>query len=394
MAKVQLILVGGFLGAGKTTLLGKAAARYSAAGRTVGLITNDQAEDLVDTQVLRARGFRVQEVGGGCFCCRFADLVGATDKLIAEHRPDVLIGEPVGSCTDLAATVLRPLQRFYPGRYAIAPFSVVVDPERLEDLLSSKAASPLAEKVLYIYGKQLEEADVILLNKTDAISPERAQALAATLAMRFPAAKVMAISALEDRGVDEWLAYLQRSAAGGARVMEVDYGTYAEGEALLGWLNASVRVKARAAQDWKALGLKLLQELRARFAASKAEVAHVKLALTAEGTALTGSLTSTRGHPFLIVQGEAGAPSSEALLLLNARVQSEPETLKQTVHAALAAWAGEALELEVAALRHFAPAPPQPTHRFAEPETCTVEGNPCATIRDLFRPKRKQDRRA
>jgi G3E family GTPase len=51
MRKPQLIVVGGFLGAGKTTLIWQAARRLTAMGRTVGLVTNDQAPDLVDTAI-------------------------------------------------------------------------------------------------------------------------------------------------------------------------------------------------------------------------------------------------------------------------------------------------------------------------------------------------------
>ncbi len=98
---------------GKTTLLAQAAGILVARGKRVGLITNDQAADLVDTAMLRGKGFDVSEVAGGCFCCRFNDLVTASDSLLSEQKPDVLIGEPVGSCTDLAATVVQPMNVFF-----------------------------------------------------------------------------------------------------------------------------------------------------------------------------------------------------------------------------------------------------------------------------------------
>jgi G3E family GTPase len=52
----KLILVGGFLGAGKTTLLAEAAKRLAKEGKSVGLITNDQAPELVDTRLLTGIG--------------------------------------------------------------------------------------------------------------------------------------------------------------------------------------------------------------------------------------------------------------------------------------------------------------------------------------------------
>ena len=62
--KSKLMLVGGFLGAGKTTLLWEAAQRLAGRGRRVGLVTNDQAPELVDTAWLSRAGVRVAEVSG------------------------------------------------------------------------------------------------------------------------------------------------------------------------------------------------------------------------------------------------------------------------------------------------------------------------------------------
>src|SRR6478735_165524 len=76
MSTIRFIMIGGFLGAGKTTTLGRLARFYMNRGQKVGLVTNDQAQDLVDTTSLRSQGFAVEEVPGACFCCRFNDLVG------------------------------------------------------------------------------------------------------------------------------------------------------------------------------------------------------------------------------------------------------------------------------------------------------------------------------
>ena len=94
----------------KTTLLAQAAVRLSKLGHRVGLVANDQAADLVDSEVLKITGTCVEEVAGGCFCCRFPDMIAALDRLAQRDQADVLLGEPVGSCTDLAATVMQPLQ--------------------------------------------------------------------------------------------------------------------------------------------------------------------------------------------------------------------------------------------------------------------------------------------
>ena len=85
--RIPVTLLTGFLGAGKTTCVAALAQHLSDAGRTVGLITNDQGRELVDTAMLRAKGFATEEIPGGCFCCRFNSLVDAANKLTEQSRP-------------------------------------------------------------------------------------------------------------------------------------------------------------------------------------------------------------------------------------------------------------------------------------------------------------------
>ena len=71
----RIAIVGGFLGAGKTTLILQAVRKLAEQGYRVGLVTNDQGEDLVDTALAAQATIPVTEVAGGCFCCRFPFLV-------------------------------------------------------------------------------------------------------------------------------------------------------------------------------------------------------------------------------------------------------------------------------------------------------------------------------
>src|SRR5262245_16289093 len=161
----RLILTGGFLGAGKTTLLLRAAQRLAARGERVGLVTNDQGDGLVDTALAAHHAIPVVEVAGGCFCCRFPDLTQALRQLERTVQPDIILAEPVGSCTDLMATVLRPLIAFHANNYVVAPLTVLFDPIRTLD--------GYADEISYLYGKQLAEAEVIVVNKAELIDETR-----------------------------------------------------------------------------------------------------------------------------------------------------------------------------------------------------------------------------
>ena len=106
----------------------------------------------------------------GCFCCRFNTLVDAAGKLTQSTRPDVFIAEPVGSCTDLKATVSYPLRQLYGDDYHVAPLSVLVDPGRCARILGIEQGKSFSDKVVYVYEKQLEEAEILVINKADLLA--------------------------------------------------------------------------------------------------------------------------------------------------------------------------------------------------------------------------------
>src|SRR5882757_4132263 len=221
--KARYIMIGGFLGAGKTTAVAALADRLTKQGLRVGLITNDQGSELVDTATLRAKGFATEEIPGGCFCCRFNSLVDAAERLDVASSPDVFIAEPVGSCTDLVATVTYPLRRIYGDSFLIAPVSVLVDPVRAARVLGLEGGGSFSEKVIYIYKKQLEEADLIVINKVDLLAPERVEHLRAALGAKFPRAEILVASARDGTNLDAWFSKLESGEQTGAPTMEVDY---------------------------------------------------------------------------------------------------------------------------------------------------------------------------
>ena len=83
----------------------------------------------------------------------------------------------------------------------------------------------------------------------------------------------------------------------GRRIAQVDYDTYAEGEAALGWLNASVELTPpEGLPDWEGFCRRLMESLRESFRQRRAEVGHVKLILSSEGGRLLANLTSMEGQ--------------------------------------------------------------------------------------------------
>jgi Ni2+-binding GTPase involved in maturation of urease and hydrogenase len=364
--RARYIMVGGFLGAGKTTAIIRLARHLTERGQRVGLITNDQSVGLVDTTLARSQGFPVEEITGGCFCCRFNTLMDAADRLNAEARPDVFIAEPVGSCTDLRAAVSYPLRRMYGDAFEIAPLSVLVDPLRALRVLGLEAGRSFSEKVLYVYDRQLAEADEIVVNKIDLLDEARQVRLRAALSERYPQAGVLAMSARDGSGVTPWFDRVTRGEMGVETSPDVDYETYAEGEALLGWLNATVRVRSDTAFD----GNDMLRNLAARIAdaVATAEIAHLKMTLTAEELPSDiAVLNLVAGDRRAELAHTLKAPVDAGELIINLRAEEDPERLNHAALAGLAAWesAGSGRRAAVEHIEHFRPAKPTPTWRMA-----------------------------
>ncbi|HSV75287.1 MAG TPA: GTP-binding protein [Chthonomonadales bacterium] len=360
---VTLALVGGFLGAGKTTAIRALASELERRGLRVGVVTNDQAPGLIDTLIGRRDGRPVAEVAGGCFCCRYEDMLDAVASLLPAE-PDVLLCEPVGSCTDMAATVLNPFRAFYPEAFPLAPLTVLVDPARASIEVLEERPPLFGAEVGYILRKQLEEADAIALSKCDRVDDAEAARLAALLERRF-GRPVLLTSATRGTGIARWADLLLSGKRASAHALtDIDYDTYALGEAALGWLNATVRLRSSAGFDGAALALALVEGVRAACAADSAQIAHLKVAIDAGKAWVRAHATATSEAPE--AHGEGASHLAEAVLLVNARIAMEPEALEAAVRAVLQRVSGDlGVATEVETLTCFQPAYPRPPYRMA-----------------------------
>jgi len=359
------VMVGGFLGAGKTTALLRLAEHFTGQGRRVGLITNDQSQGLVDTSIVESRGFPVEEITGGCFCCRFTSLTDAADKLTRDASPEVFLAEPVGSCTDLRATVQYPLRRLYGDNCRVAPLSVLVDPKRAARVLGLEPGRTFSPKVQYVYEKQLEEADLIVVNKSDTIDGPARAALEHALRARFPQAEVLTVSMRTGDNLPDWFTRLSGTPAD-RPAMDLDYDIYADGEALLGWLNATYRITSGTPFDGNHLLQNLADAVQTRLAAVEVEIAHCKMTLSPDTGNDLAVVNLVRTDGRTEFQHRLAEDLSDGELILNLRAEGDPEILKTAATAALAETArGLGIDTAVEHVEHFRPGRPEPTHRMA-----------------------------
>jgi hypothetical protein len=146
----------------------------------------------------------------------------------------------------------------------------------------------------------------------------------------------------------------------GQRIAEVDYDVYAEGEAVLGWLNATITLRGEPT-EWNLFAESLLSGLSQRFDSMGASVGHVKLMVEAGDSFLIGNLTG-KGDT-LSIRGLA-VTGSEARLTLNARVQMSPEALETIVREMIVSTSLGRITATPVAWHCLSPGRPNPTHRY------------------------------
>ena len=362
---VKLIFVGGFLGSGKTTALAGLARRLVQKNRRVGIITNDQTENLVDTVIVREMlselGVPVEEVVKGCFCCKFDELITQMEKILA-HDPDVLMGEPVGSCTDFVAAVANPIKIHYKDAFKFAPFSTMVDPDRVRELLLEETPTTFPEEVSYLFKKQLEEADIIALNKIDSISQQETERLVSLINKAYPEKTVTTVSAREGEGMDDWLEDLLSGRPGANTVLrQIDYDRYAAAEAVLGWLNAAIMLNAKDSFEATEFSRRLALRLQEAFKEKNAGIGHLKFLITSGGKTMWTNVTNLSAEP--LMSGEPLGSLSKGTLVLNARVRLEPEDLERMVKQILGRLFEEMnIRSEEVDFQCFSPAYPEPPY--------------------------------
>lgn len=339
-----IVIVGGFLGSGKTSLILAAARLLEQRGVRCAVILNDQSEGLVDTHHTEAQGLLSREVTGGCFCCRFSRLTSAIEEL-QSLSPEVIFAEPVGSCTDISATVFGPLRECF-GQYRVAPFTVLADPARTAALLGADADADMA----FLFQKQLHEADLVCMTKAD-LYPDDAG---------IPGVETRRLSAKTGQGVKEWLdEILFGSQEAGRTTLEIDYARYAQAEAALAWLNVSFTLQPAQVISPALVVGPFLDRLDEALTTAGVSIVHLKIFDRSPTGWIKAAVCANGEEPS--VEGSLDAsPADRHEVLVNLRAKGDPAKVRDVVEEQLMRLAGETLDLR---LECFSPAAPRPERR-------------------------------
>ena len=156
-------IISGFLGAGKTTLI-KKLLQDALQDSKVVLIENEFGEIGIDGGFLQESGVEIREMNSGCICCSLVgDFKTSLQEVMQTYAPERIIIEPsgVGKLTEVVQAVAGAGDDI-----VIAGKVTVVDVNKCKMYLKNFGE---------FFLNQVEEADTILLSRTDVASAEKVQ---------------------------------------------------------------------------------------------------------------------------------------------------------------------------------------------------------------------------
>ncbi|MBS1608456.1 MAG: hypothetical protein JSS70_06805 [Bacteroidetes bacterium] len=356
---VNIFLVGGFLGSGKTTAISNACKLLMAEGKRVAVITNDQGNQQVDTNYMRQLNIPGAEVADGCFCCNYTSLEKNITALTATLSPESIFAESVGSCTDLVATIAKPFAIFHPEFRVV--ISVFADAALIYSVIKG-TASFINEPVRYIYQKQLEEADVLIINKTDLLSSAELNELRQVIHESYPSGTILYQDSLNRMDIINWLDTINGYTAKRSRMsLELDYDIYGAGEAELAWLDKKINIHAVKPVAMQ-IALQLAALIYAKIKEAGYAIGHVKL-LVDDGYQVKKISYTTSGRGKDIV--EDYFPAKEVSVLINARVRTTSSLLLDLVDQAIRETGiSTGSRIITESENSFQPGYPKPLHRI------------------------------
>ncbi len=338
------MVVAGFVGAGKTTAILQFAHSLRSRNITSAVITNDHGSELVDNTLYRAEGITNEAIEGGDFCTQAEETLRAAGHLHKEGA-QIIFAEPAGTCADLNEMLLAPARSALGQDFAIAPLTVIVDPIRAARVLELEPGGKLTSGIATLYRRQLSEAELIVINKSDAVSPAALSALYTELSKLAPQATIFTASAETGTGLADWFECVMTRES--SRPNDVKAAVPAPGsEALLAWLNCTVAVSSVRYFEAGKLLLDLASSFQSLLHHEGGQIAHLKIGLRPEfdgyGMAAV-SLARFDASPQLL--RNVSEPIQRGELILNARAMADPEILHSVVNRALLALMEKSPEL-------------------------------------------------
>ena len=278
MDKIRFMVVSGFLGAGKTTTMIALAEHMNKTFGETAIIANDLGANLVDTNLTQTSGCTVAEIASGCICYQMDNTVDQIRRLRDKDGAVFVMSDIPGCGVGALDHVYHRLANDNADEFTLSPFTVVVDPERLRMIMPERADINLPEELVYLLKLQLEEADLVVLNKADLLAPEDVERYVDFLHAACPDIPVLVISALERTGIEELAEFITTHETALKNFSVRNNQEFADAEAKLTWYNRRLYLKTNDGGkiDCNAVVGDLIESIRMGLIEKKRNVPHLK----------------------------------------------------------------------------------------------------------------------
>lgn len=278
MDKIRFMVVSGFLGAGKTTTMIALAEHMNKTFGETAIIANDLGANLVDTNLTQTSGCTVAEIASGCICYQMDNTVDQIRRLRDKDGAVFVMSDIPGCGVGALDHVYHRLATDNADEFTLSPFTVVVDPERLRMIMPERADINLPEELVYLLKLQLEEADLVVLNKADLLAPEDVERYVDFLHAACPDIPVLVISALQRTGIEELAEFITTHESALKNFSVRNNQEFADAEAKLTWYNRRLYLKTNDGGkiDCNAVVDDLIESIRMGLIEKKRNVPHLK----------------------------------------------------------------------------------------------------------------------
>lgn len=178
---VPITIIAGFLGAGKTSLLTHIL--HASHGKRMAVLVNDFGKLNVDAELIVKVEGETVSLTNGCICCTIRDdlLTEVINLLRQETTPEHIIIETSGvSDPTLVAHTFQ-----------MQSIQGMVEVESIISVVDADQALSLQNEFLELAIRQIQVADLLVLNKIDLVSPQKKSALKTFIQDKAPQARVI-----------------------------------------------------------------------------------------------------------------------------------------------------------------------------------------------------------
>ncbi|WP_282033450.1 CobW family GTP-binding protein [Metabacillus indicus] len=184
MKSVEVYILSGFLGAGKTTLLKNILKQEQENGRKIAVVMNELGKISIDSDAV-SDDIPLKELLNGCVCCTMqGQLEAQMQGMLSQYELDAIYIETTGAAhpIEVLDACLSPV---FADKLAIGAIVTLVDGPRYHD------RTGLSIQLQKLLQEQIHHADVVLLNKIDALSDSEQASLVMDIQNIAPASKVL-----------------------------------------------------------------------------------------------------------------------------------------------------------------------------------------------------------